>query len=558
MLPRSPQVWRVAGASIALTLVLALALDYRKGNAWNPFELPIYSHLLLFQDYYAIVPFAGILLLALFAPIGELGALAASWCGRNVRVVALLTTAALAAGTHAVYHTHELSLDEHSVVFQSRIFAAGHLSGFFPPDLMDWLIPRFFQGKFLIGSPVTGKVTSIYWPGFALLLTPFTALGVPWLLNPLIGGCTVLAMHRLALKLFGNAESAGYVVLLTLASPAVSINAISYYAMPAHLLASALFTLLLLTPTPGRALLAGLVGSVALVLHNPVPHTLFALPWIVWLALRADRVRLVSALILGYLPLCLLLGAGWVLFLGTLGGQASPDGAATQTAQAVIDRLGVIIATPPGVGLISRILDLGKLWLWAVPALVTVAALGAWQRRRDRGRWLLIGASGVLTYFGYYVVPFDQGHGWGFRYFHSAWLVLPLFAASALRESDAPHAADPAPARGRLSGYIAACALLSIALLTSFRALQVEHFISRHLHQLPVAASGETRVVIIDAFRSYYGWDLVQNDPFLRQRVTVFISRGRERDLAMMEKSFPDYRLLSSDRRGWVWGIPAR
>ena len=99
-----------------------------------------------------------------------------------------------------------------------------------------------------------------------------------------IGGATLVVMHRIALKLFGSEESAGYVVLLTLASPAVTINALSYYTMPAHLLANALFMLLLLNPSPARALGAGLVGSIALVLHNPVPHLLFALPWIAWLA----------------------------------------------------------------------------------------------------------------------------------------------------------------------------------------------------------------------------------------------------------------------------------
>ena len=37
----------------------------------------------------------------------------------------------------------------------------------------------------------------------------------------------------------------------------------------------------------------------------------------------------------------------------------------------------------------------------------------------------------------------DQGHGWGFRYFHSAWLALPLLATAFLYSSKTqPPAAD--------------------------------------------------------------------------------------------------------------------
>ena len=38
----------------------------------------------------------------------------------------------------------------------------------------------------------------------------------------------------------------------------------------------------------------------------------------------------------------------------------------------------------------------------------------------------------------------------------------------------------------------------------------------------------------------------------------VFLSRGTERDAAMMAARFPAYRLLASDRYGWAWGIAAR
>ena len=98
----------------------------------------------------------------------------------------------------------------------------------------------------------------------------------------LIRFLTLVVIHRLALELFDNREAAGFALMLTIASPVIFANGISYYSMPAHLLANSVFALLLVRPTPRRAAAAGVVGSLALVLHNPVPHMLFAAPWFVW------------------------------------------------------------------------------------------------------------------------------------------------------------------------------------------------------------------------------------------------------------------------------------
>lgn len=545
------QTLLVAGISVAISCYIALALALQRSGIANPFDTPIFRHLVLFQDYYTLLPFVAILALALSAPARTLGMLAASWCGRHVWAVALVTTAVLAAGTHAVYHNHPLSMDEYSQLFQSEIFAQGRLTGQFPPALVDWLVPPRLQGWFMRVSVETGAVVSAYWPGFSLILTPFTALGVPWLLNPLIGGATILIMHRIALLLFEDAESAGFVVLLTLASPAVTINALSYYAMSAHLLASALYVLLLVRPTPRRALLAGLTGSLALVLHNPAPHLLFALPWIAWLALRPgslrERLGNLGALLAGYLPLCLLLGWGWSFFLESLSLRqplaaiASPGSA----GRMALNSLQSIAAIAPGSGLGIQLLGFCKLWIWAVPGLVAVAALGAWRLRKQQGYWLAMIGSALLTYFAYFLVRFDQGHGWGYRYFHAAWLVLPLLAAGAALDKRAPSP---------LHAYLAGCAVLSLAILTAFSALQVERHISRHLSQVPTAAKGSARVVIVDHTTGYYTWDLAQNDPFLRNPVIRLVSRNPQLDRDMMAKNFPQFELLGTDRRGSVWG----
>lgn len=524
-------------------------------NVGNPHYGDIFRLLVREQDFFAALPFAIVLLAGLLGPVRRAGRAIAAWCGRNSAFVAAATAILLGIGANLIYHAQPLTMDEYAPYFQSQIFAAGELAARYPPELIDWLIAKRYQGQFFSVARDTGGVVSIYWPGFALLLAPFTAAGVPWLLNPVIGGATVLVMHRIARELFTGDERAGLVVLLTVASPAVTLNAISFYAMPAHLLASALFALLLLRPSAARAVIAGLVGSFALVLHNPVPHLLFALPWFLYLAMRPDRLRLLAALVAGYLPLCLVLGWGWALYLQGFG-RASPIGdfatplAATQGA---LHGLTGLLHLPSGWVVEVRLIGLAKLWLWAAPGMVALAAIGFWRSRNETGFWFALGISALLTYFGYFLVPYDQGHGWGYRYFHAAWLALPLFAVRAVDPvNDTSEAAG-----GVIRGYIAGCAMIGLVVMTSVQALQMERFMSRHLSQLPVSEHGESKVIFIDSSAGFYAEDLAQNDPFLRNSVLVLISRGREADEAMMRKRFPGLELLSSGTRGSVWGIPA-
>jgi hypothetical protein len=538
--------------SLSVTALLWLALGSERAEILGTtYERSAFHHLLVFQDYYAAPLVLGILVAGLFPPLQRAGLAVAAWCSRHILAVAAGTAAALALGSVLVYHAHPLSMDEFAPYFQSRVFAAGRLTGEFPPDLVRWLIPPGFRDVFF-KVDVSGHVVSSYWPGFALLLTPFTAAGAPWLLNPLIGGATVLVMHKLGRELFAKPEWAGLVALLTLASPAVSINAISFYSMPAHLLLNATYALLLLKPSPGRAFLAGLIGSVALVLHNPVPHMAFALPWIAWLALREGRLRVLGCLAAGYLPLCVFLGFGWAWYYRSLGSARTVLEVAVQAGPAKMawQSMSNVFALPYHTLLVDRLWGLGKLWLWAAPALITFGALGL---NRVRGAvWRVFAGSALLTLFVYVFVPWDQGHGWGFRYFHSAWLVLPLFAVAALAESGERQGAPSGSHR-----YLAACALLSLVAMNALRAFQVEGFVARHLAQVPVAESGDTRITIIEPLGGFKLEDLVQNDPLLRNPAMRLASRGPAADAAMMAQRFPQFRLLHMDKRGSVWGIPA-
>jgi hypothetical protein len=504
---------------------------------------PMFERLFAYDDHVAAG--ASLALLALVALVRPLRAVGARWAhvlGARPGAVALLTFVLLALAARFVYHAHPLAMDESVPLAQAYAFAHGHLSWVLPADLLAQLVPEGFRGSFLAVDPGTGRMASLYWPGFAALLAPWALVGVPWLLNPLLTALTLMLLHRLALRLFADADVAGWVLLLTLASPAVIANGISFYSMPAHLAANLLYALLLTDPRPRRALLAGLVGGLALTLHNPVPHLLFALPWGVWLVLSRARWPALAMLIVGYLP-GLAVTALWPQFANHFA-PLTPAAASGDFASIVHAKVAQVLALPSYGTVLFRLTGTWKLWLWSAPGLMLLAAAGL---RRARGPLGLLALSAALTYFGYWFVPVDQGHGWGYRYFHSAWGVLPLLAVAGFSgfSGEATRAW-----RDWVGGFAAA----SLVAANVLRLWQVEANVSEHLAQrIPEPETGHA-VRLIAGQDGLYTWDLVQNVPGRDRTLTLF-SLGDEADRALMRRRFPGATPLVVDARGSLWRI---
>jgi hypothetical protein len=377
-------------------------------------------------------------------------------------------------------------------------------------------------------------------------MTPFTWLGISWACNPVLSGLTLVVLHRIARRLFDD-DGVGMVMLFTIASPVFFADGISYYAMTAHLCLNGLFVLLLLDPTPRRLLAAGFVGSVALTLHNPVPHTLFAIPWLVWIALRPQAMRNLALLAAGYLPLCALLGIGWWMYINGLS-HAGVPAAETHTGHQV----ATFFALPTANVFSARLVGAMKVHLWAVPVLLSLAIIGAWRLWRQP-LMRLLALSALLTYFGYFFIPPDQGHGWGFRYFHSAWLALPLLAAGALARVSGQATNDNWVEDIHLRTFVVASAVIALFAANGLRAVQIDEFISDMRAQVPAGPVHGPQVIFVDPTHAFYGRDLVQNDPFLRDEVIRMISRGTAQNARFMQEFRPGYVQRIADYRGEVW-----
>jgi hypothetical protein len=450
--------------------------------------------------------------------------------------VAAASVALFALGTVEVYHDYPLSMDEYAAVFQAKIFATGQLSVQLPPSYVDWLVVRGFNGEFLIASRETGRAIEVYWPGFAMLLAPFELLRAQWVCNACLAALALVLIHSITKQITGNERAAGWALLFALTSGAFAANAISFYSLQGHLTANLLFVALLLRPNRYRAFYAGLVGSVALILHNPVPHALFAIPWIIAMALDRNQRRFCLPLILGYLPgLCI--GLGWLLLRSDIGTPVDSLPSISGLAHGVF--------TWPNVNVLNaRAASFVKLWVWAVPCLFAFAALGV-LRHRENPIVRLLAASAALTFVGYLFVAFDQGHGWGYRYFHSAWGAIPILAGCAMTERS--------DANPKLVSFAGACAILTLVIIVPLQLSQIRQFISQHLAQLLPPRRPGNNVYFIHPRGGFYVADMVHIDPLLRDPDLLLASRGAELDAKMIHENWPDAIEIGSGTTNDQW-----
>lgn len=560
LLGLEPAVFGFVALALLITAgVLALQLHLRVG-VYDPETEAIFYRLFIFEDYPASFLFVPALLIAAMPGCQRLAGQLAAAIGEHPLFTTLVSGMVFAIGALYVYHAHPLSMDESAPYMQSKIFAHGALVGKYPPSLIDWLIDRDFRNYFIHVSRQTGEIASSYWPGFALLLTPFMLAGVPWLCNPVLGAASVWVIHRLTLRLTDSTKAAGAAVLFSLASAAFTIDSISFYSMTAHLLCNAVFALLLLNPSPARCAVAGLVGGLALTLHNPIPHMTFALAWLVWLMTQKNRWTLLGSIVAGYLPWVVLVGFGWAHLLHALADPAvtaaKEAGASGQVASA-LTRFTAVFKIPGEEQLLSRLVGISKLWLWASPLLLLLAGFGFARHRKNPHMQLLL-ASAVTTLIVYMFVPLDQGHGWGYRYFHSAWFVLPVFAAAALVSPRTGETTDGNASTHPLVAWSLAATFAGLLIMTPYYSWQVRSFIGQQLAQLPQAHHGTPRVVVINPAYGYYTKDLVLNDPFLAGPVIRMGTRGERSDEAMMAREFPDLVLLEKSPQGSVWGYASK
>jgi hypothetical protein len=359
---------------------------------------------------------------------------------------------------------------------------------------------------------------------------------VSWLCNASLAGIALVLIHHITAEISQDHLAAGWAVLFTIASGAFVADAISYYSLQAHMTANLSFVALLLRPNWRRAAAAGLIGSLALILHNPVPHTLFAIPWLFAMVIQKTQRQYLLPLLLGYLP-GLIAGASWLIY-------RSEISAGVQSLSS-LSSLGSGVFTWPDLAVLNaRVAAAVKMWIWAVPCLFVLASVGA-IRLRGNQHARLMALSAILMFLGYLFVRFDQGHGWGYRYFHAAWGVVPILAACAM--------SDRSESNTRLVAFSGLAAVLSLAILVPVQLFQVHRFVAGQLAQLGLPIRPGNNVYFIHPRSGFYIADMVQADPLLRSPDLLLVSRGAELDARMVAENWPQALKIHDDRGYDQW-----
>jgi 4-amino-4-deoxy-L-arabinose transferase-like glycosyltransferase len=248
-------------------------------------------------------------------------------------------------------------------------------------------------------------------PGQSLLLALGQKLGVPWLINPLLGCLAVFVLYLLAAQIYGP-PTALLATLFMVFSP-------MYLSLSAGYLNHLLFILLLLLAllfyyygisTPGKLYpnLSGLCWGLA-ALTQPFPALVLTLPFVLYLIKQALSrrpvfwLKLLLMLAGLFIPI-LLLGKYYQALLGNLWGLSAGYNLGAWLTK------GLKAPTEGLFFLMHNLFNLNKeLWGWLIPAFFLVLVWVWASSRLETWDYLLLWA--VICLLGFNFLSYDTRFG---------------------------------------------------------------------------------------------------------------------------------------------------
>jgi hypothetical protein len=419
------------------------------------------------------------------------------------------------AGTYLIMHSTPLSMDEFAAAFQARIIASGRLTAPVPAEWQPFasaLVPHFISYR-----AAEQVWLSSYLPAYAALRALFSTVGAEILLNPLLAAISVLSLAGASARLWpGDMRRARIAILYLVTSAQFLLMSMTGYSWAAHLCFNLLWLYLVLRDDRVGLAAAPWVGALALGLHNPFPHALFAAPFLVRL-LRTRRT-------------------GWIAYYAAIyGGAALAWYRLMAFSHAQVGRGGAIqeFGLPSVEGYFAQGMNLSLLLTWQAPAmaLFLVASFLLIRSLKQAERDLMAGI--VLSFAFYFVFPNNQGHGWGYRYLYSVMGSAALLAASAT-------VALAGPAGAVVRRLLVASSVAALFVQLPLRLLQAERFVRPYAATLDYIASRPADVVIVDPNSAYYGRDLIRNDPLSKTRpVTLSLAALKPADVRELVRRYP-------------------
>jgi len=437
-------------------------------------------------------------------------------------------------GTVAVFRWHEFSMDECMANFQAIIFSHGMARAPVPEEWQPFA--HGLRVHFSLLAPDHSSWMSAYWPAYAWIRSLFSPFGAEWFTNPLLAAMSMVVLAATVPHVVPDCPSARLVaVLMFVASAQFWVTSMTAYSMPAHLFFNLLWLFLYLKRQPFCSAVLPWVGLVAILLHKPNVHLLWAFPFFVRMLLQRRWGLLFYACAVYLFAVWLVLQ--WRDVMAFV--DVSPPVAASEipsevhrawSASSVVEALEI----PRDIfDIWLRALTIPLEFGWQALAVTpfVLIALGSWRRLTDLQRdlfWSLL-----LLWLFYVVFRSSQIHGWGFRYVYPALGNLILLATvgwAILQKSDQANRAAVL-----LGASLAVAAFFQIPL----RAWQAYDAVTPQIHGLAFLRNQQADIVWIDTRKNWYAIDLVKNDPFLRNRPKLMArERLSEHEIEALKRKY--------------------
>lgn len=496
---------------LAVAMILAFALA-----ALCPADTNLSLNMLHRQDRWLLFGGSLLLFLGLWHVPAQRRPLTANW--RIAAVAAACMGLAAFAGHYWILSGYDLSRDEQLATFDAAIFARGMVVAPLPEA---WrLHADALNTIYLYPTRETAAWVSAYLPLNAALRALFALAGNAALTGPAMILLGALALWGCARRIWPeNGEAPVVALLLYLGSGQILFNGMTAYAMPAHLALNLCWLWLFLRRTMGSDLAAVLLGFVAVGLHQPIMHPMFAAPILASLVLERDWRRAAF-----YVVAYAAIGAFWFWWPGFIWTLVEADPLAPQ-ADGVDFWTRLLLAIKDGGAL--RFPNMGaniiRFLAWQHLLLLPLLLLGlrfAWRDRLAGGL-----AAGILLTLAVMtiILPY-QGHGFGYRYLHGLIgnaILLAVYGWVALKE----HLDSWRPLLVRTT-------LASILFVFPVQAWIAHGFYAPFARISAQIDASDADFVVIGKSDASYSADLVTNPPFLDRRPIRLLRENIDEPLA--------------------------